>query len=123
MDARIAHHKHDMVVYYDDLGGVVRVTGWEGIMSFGQLQDSLEYKECCEYVDAYPFVFLDMFGPTNWESTHSIKIHTAPYTFIYIKRETLFNKETFHNYMKLIKQSADRLHKIRHSGIQKKAVI
>ena len=113
MNARIAHHKHDMVVYYDDLGGVVRVTGWEGIMSYNELRKNL-------------YIYEQYVGKTPNFMSHTKNTYLCIYTnngCIDIYRDDKMSKETFYNYMKLIKQSADRLHKIRHSGIQKKAAI
>ena len=99
------HDKHDMVIYYTDLSDSVKVTGWEGIMSYVELLKNPDIYE--QYVDKTPSFM-----------SHSKNPYLCIYTnngCIDINRGDIIKKETFYEYIKLIKQSADRLHEIRHN--------
>lgn len=95
------HNKHDIVIYYEDLGDKVKITDWEGIMSY---QDVHDMGIIAEYIKTDERIY----GYSNYCDTWSnINGHNA------FQKGTVMPWEEFDKLLQHIKKAAENLHNIR----------
>ena len=102
------HDKHDMVIYYEDLGDKVKITGWEGIMNY---EDVCRLGVINEYIKESERVY------SNWDETDGLAVfyHTQGTISLRtdIKRNEILLWEEFNEVLQHIKKAAENLHNIR----------
>ena len=102
------HDKHDMVIYYEDLGDKVKITGWEGIMNH---EDVCRLGVINEYIKESERVY------SNWDETDGLAVfyHTQGTISLRtdIKRNEILLWEEFNEVLQHIKKAAENLHNIR----------
>ena len=95
------HNKHDIVIYYEDLGDKVKITDWAGIRNLTEIHDMgviLEYIKTDERI----------YGYDNYLDTLSTARGRKAF-----QKGTVMTWEEFNEVLQHIKKAAENLHNIR----------